>query len=47
MLPCVVFAHVAELCGEKNFKRRRRQIPYAFFYLVEGLVLFQMLLTSA
>jgi len=36
MLACVVFRYVAvsELCGKRNFKRRRRLIPYTFFYYV-------------
>jgi len=33
MLPSVKFAHVEELCGKRNFKRRRQLTPYTFFYL--------------
>jgi hypothetical protein len=31
MLPIVTFAHVAELCGKGDFKRRREQSLSAFF----------------
>jgi len=35
MLPSVTFAHVAGLCGKRNFKGRRRYAPYTFFYHAE------------
>jgi len=34
MLVSVTFAHVVELCGKENFKRRRRQSLSVFFYPV-------------
>jgi len=35
IVPFVAFGAVA-VCGKRDFKRRRRYVPYTFFYRVAG-----------